>query len=405
MPLYFPTLLLISGAMLLMSAGVMTLFGSTRPVDRGYWPWVSTQWLVAAGVLVSAFTDQHPQLLVLSNLLTLQWPIGMLLGLRRFYARHPLRVPSTVDRILITTAYLLWFGTWVVFQNKVQQSATFCAVGAILNLYAAVMILCLRELRNSSALQLLTLALVVSSAVQMLRVADFVLHGNTPNWGSQYAVGYSISALLIALSMVYASLLLTHERTELRLRYSKRRLRYLADIDALTKVPNRRRFHELSARVLSNSSATEASLMMFDIDYFKRINDKLGHAAGDDALRQVGYCTRDTLRELDVAGRLGGDEFAVLLPDTKAEEAMTVAARIVSRLEANQSSSKIARLSLSFGVVQLNKNEPLAAALKRADVALYEAKRQGRSRAVIAMVDDDRPVFTRSQPMGLAATI
>lgn len=399
---HFPTLLLIAGAMLLMSAGVMTLFGSSRPVYRGYWTWVSAQWLVAVGVLASAFHDQYPQLLVLANLLTLQWPIVVLLGLRQFYARHPLRVPSMVDGVMMAAAYLVWFGAWVAFPDKRWQSATLGVSAATLHLYAAIMMVGLREFKQNSALQLVALALLTNGAVHGLRAADFV-HNRLSAWTVQYALLATIASVLIALAMLYLSLFLTHERTELRLRYSKRRLRYLADIDTLTKVPNRRRFHELSSRVLSNSSAAESSLLMFDIDHFKRINDMLGHAVGDEALRQVGSCTRDTLRELDVAGRLGGDEFAVLLPDTRVEEAMTVAARIVSRLEDRQVAPRIARLSLSFGVVQMHDNEPISDALRRADQALYEAKRQGRSRAVIATGGEERPVFSRSQPMGLAA--
>ncbi len=399
---HFPTLLLIAGAMLLMSAGVMTLFGSSRPVYRGYWSWVSAQWLVALGMLASAFHEQYPQLLVLANLLTLQWPIVVLLGLRQFYARHPLRISPMVDGVMMAAAYLVWFGTWVAFPDQLWQMATFGAGAAALHLYAAVLMVGLREFKQNSALQLVALALLVDGAVYGLRAADLISNHRLSAWTAQYALLTTIASVFIALSMLYLSLFLTHERTELRLRFSKRRLRYLADIDTLTKVPNRRRFHELASRVLSNGSAAQSSLLMFDIDHFKRINDMLGHAVGDEALRQVGSCTRDTLRELDVAGRLGGDEFAVLLPDTKVEEAVTVAARIVARLENRQVAPRVARLSLSFGVVQMNENEPIADALRRADQALYEAKRQGRNRAVIATGAEERPVFSRSQPMGLA---
>lgn len=393
------TLLLISGSILLISAGAITLFGSSRLVYRGYWAWVSSQWLLAMGVLASAFTSQYPPLMVLSNLLTLPWPIGLLLGLRLFYARHPIRVPSSVDRVLVTTGFLLWFGTWVIFPNQLHQSATFGMFCIALNLYTASMMLLLREFKKNSALHLLFLTLLVGCVVQSLPCADFFFHGSQ---SVIYSVGHSFYAALVAISMVYACLYLTHERTELRLRYSKGRLRYLADIDALTNVPNRRRFHELCARALSTQPGSDMALMMFDIDYFKRINDTLGHAAGDDALRQVGLCIRDTLRELDIAGRLGGDEFAVLLPDTTVDEAMTVAARIVSRLEGRQATPGLAKLGLSFGVVQPGRDEPLTEALKRADQALYEAKRQGRGRAVIAISGKERrPVFSRSQVMDL----
>ncbi len=403
MSAHSPTLLLISGAMLLMSAGVMTLFGSSHSVYRGYWTWVSAQWLVALGVLLSAFHDQYPsQLLVLANLLTLQWPIMVLLGLRHFYARHPLRIPPIVDGLILAAAYLVWFGTWVVFPDKLRQSVTLGLGGALLHLYSILMIINMREFKQNSALQLVTMALLANGAVYGLKATELFIE--LTDSGTHYAIVATMASVLVALSMLYLSLFLTHQRTELRLRFSKRRLRYLADIDTLTNVPNRRHFHELAARLLGSSAAEESSLLMFDIDHFKRINDMLGHSVGDEALRQVGNCTRDTLREMDIAGRLGGDEFAVLLPDTKVEEAMTVAARIVSRLEDRQVAPRIARLSLSFGVVQLHANEPISEALRRADQALYEAKRQGRSRAVIATGGEERPIFSRSQPMGLITT-
>ncbi len=106
-----------------------------------------------------------------------------------------------------------------------------------------------------------------------------------------------------------------------------------------------------------------------------------------------------------MAGRLGGDEFAVLLPDTSVNDAMAVAARIVARLADRQDRGRHvpnAPLSLSFGVVQMHDEESLDEALRRADQALYEAKRQGRSRAVVAFGLEAQPVFGESRPLGLS---
>jgi len=179
------------------------------------------------------------------------------------------------------------------------------------------------------------------------------------------------------------------------------KLRFLADMDVLTRVPNRRHFHELAAQALASSQPGSSTVMMFDIDHFKRINDLLGHANGDEALRQVAHCVRDALREQDVAGRLGGDEFAVLLPDTSVNDAMAAASRIVSRLGDRQIAPRSAPVSLSFGVVLMKSDETIAEALNRADQALYEAKRQGRSRAVVAIGAEDKPVFGESRQLGL----
>jgi len=98
-----------------------------------------------------------------------------------------------------------------------------------------------------------------------------------------------------------------------------------------------------------------------------------------------------------VAGRIGGDEFVVVLPHTTVEEAVAVASRIVDPLAARPHMP----LGLSFGVVRVEAGESVDAALHRADQALYEAKRQGRSCAVIATGDNENPVFAESMPLGL----
>jgi diguanylate cyclase (GGDEF)-like protein len=222
-----------------------------------------------------------------------------------------------------------------------------------------------------------------------------------PAGNDQLLLASGLVIVVSSMMMVYLALLLTNERTEANLHAMHRKLRFLADMDVLTRVPNRRHFHELAGRTLAATRPAHCALMMFDIDHFKRINDQLGHALGDEALRAVAQCVRDALRTQDVAGRLGGDEFAVLLPDTSVQDAMAVATRIVARLDERQIAPRQPRISLSFGVVQLHDDETVAEALRRADQGLYEAKRQGRSRAVIAFGLETQPVFSESRSLGL----
>jgi diguanylate cyclase (GGDEF)-like protein len=226
-----------------------------------------------------------------------------------------------------------------------------------------------------------------------------VLTRRQPESAVDLVLAGAVVAVLLSLVMVYLALQLTHERTQHDLGESQRQLRQLANFDMLTQVPNRRHFHELAARMLASTDGASASLLMFDIDHFKRINDRFGHKAGDEALCDVSRSLRNSLRAGDIAGRLGGDEFAVLLPHTSADDAVAVAARIVDPL----TSPRPVPLGLSFGVVQVQPGESADAALHRADQALYEAKRQGRSCAVVAHGDNDNPVFTESMPLGLMA--
>jgi len=204
-----------------------------------------------------------------------------------------------------------------------------------------------------------------------------------------------------ALLMFVLALQFTHERAERELRESRRRLRFFANIDMLTRVPNRRRFGELARRALDRGPA---ALLIFDIDHFKHINDLLGHRAGDRALRLVARCMQETLRTPDVAGRHGGDEFVLLLPRTTVLDAMVVASRIVERVQSLAEQQAIPRLSLSFGVVQTQPGETVDEALHRADLALYEAKRQGRSRVVAASAAAGADaVFAETRRLGLTA--
>jgi len=141
-------------------------------------------------------------------------------------------------------------------------------------------------------------------------------------------------------------------------------------------------------------------VLFVDIDHFKSINDTHGHAAGDEALCIVARCARETLRTRDVLGRVGGDEFMLLLPAASVDDALLVAERITRRIDAQAGS--VLALSLSFGVVDIDMagGESLEVARIRADLALYEAKRQGRRRAVPASQRGPQTVFGDSRSFG-----
>ena len=129
----------------------------------------------------------------------------------------------------------------------------------------------------------------------------------------------------------------------------------------------------------SNRHGFPMSFMMLDVDLFKSYNDQFGHPAGDEALKIVGNVIRETLRGADVAARFGGEEFAILLPQTTAPEAATIAERIRQNVEETKFPHR--RVTLSIGVAscsaELCSSPNLISA---ADKALYEAKRRGRNR-------------------------
>lgn len=165
-----------------------------------------------------------------------------------------------------------------------------------------------------------------------------------------------------------------------------RKLEQLATVDSLTGVFNRRAFFDLSigARMLASRQRHPISLLMLDLDHFKVLNDCFGHAAGDQALGQFVVAAQSVLREPDILARMGGEEFAVTLPGTDLAGAMKAAERmrLAVRATSLQAFAPGYLMSVSIGVVLVDPDEDINAALARADRALYEAKNGGRDRVV-----------------------
>jgi len=162
----------------------------------------------------------------------------------------------------------------------------------------------------------------------------------------------------------------------------------LATQDALTGLYNRRHFMQQAQTVCETARIEQqpASLVMFDLDHFKQVNDRYGHAAGDAALQAFARILQDNLQAKDLPCRMGGEEFAALLIGRGSEEALLVAQRIGKQLADSPVAShgQIITLTVSAGVAQLQDNSELGEWLRQADKALYQAKHEGRNRVCVA---------------------
>ena len=158
-----------------------------------------------------------------------------------------------------------------------------------------------------------------------------------------------------------------------------------ATTDGLTGVMNRSRFEEVLRHEFQRMARSGAplSVVMFDIDHFKAINDNFGHGAGDDVLRELVERVHAELREVDSLARWGGEEFMVLLPETAAEGARALAERVRRRVAA-AGFAEVGRVTISLGVAQRRPEESEDDLLRRVDDALYAAKEHGRNRVMIA---------------------
>ncbi len=387
-------------------------------------------------------------------MLLLAWSPFTLLGLRRFHARQRLPGHEYLDLALLALAWCALAGAALLDPALLNHAAAAAALA--LGLYVTAVMVGAMAARPGDALRrdgltvgsatansanaamqasggglpasapllVLALAVALSSGLSVLpSLGALAIETGTAaesTWSSTLGAGpaaapggswawaaftpllaQALAATLGSMVMAFTVQWLVAERIERQLRDSRRRLRALANQDALTQVPNRRHFRDLASHALRHDSPGSAALLIIDIDHFKLINDEGGHAAGDRALCLVASCMVEHLRTADVAGRHGGDEFVLLLRQTSTADAMRVAARMVTAIQQRSPALQLPMLTLSFGMVQVGLAEPLDEALRRADQALYEAKRQGRSRAVAAQGDELEPVFGESRRLGL----
>lgn len=174
-----------------------------------------------------------------------------------------------------------------------------------------------------------------------------------------------------------------HTRTkELEDAYAK--MQHIANTDSLTQINNRYSFlnafnYELKKH---KEEQKEFSLIMFDIDHFKRINDTYGHDVGDRVIVEITQRVQRCLRESDIFGRIGGEEFMIFLPHTSIDEAKEIAQRVRITIDTTDFAI-VGHVSISLGVSSCANNEEGSNILKRVDIALYEAKSSGRNRVAV----------------------
>lgn len=159
-----------------------------------------------------------------------------------------------------------------------------------------------------------------------------------------------------------------------------KKLEHLARTDSLTKIHNRYSIMEILSQEIHRSKRHDIplSVLMFDIDFFKKINDDFGHDIGDKVLFQLVHVVKSTLREIDFIGRYGGEEFLIIMPETTLVEAKVIANRVKNKV-AEYQFENIGKLTVSLGLVELQDDETVDETLKRVDDLMYQSKEGGRN--------------------------
>jgi diguanylate cyclase (GGDEF)-like protein len=248
----------------------------------------------------------------------------------------------------------------------------------------------LRHLKVFPGVALVLIGLIVISSFYIMDIVSMYLLPWFLSRGRVYEImkslHFNFSGLLstLGVAIIVVSLLYLNRSLFPRIIRLEEELRKKATTDSLTQAYNRSKFDEILKSEINRCRRynTNLSLLVLDIDHFKKINDNHGHLAGDDILKSVVNLTQNSIRGTDYLARWGGEEFVVLLPETGLDRASALAERIKKNIEDHEF-EKIGTVTVSFGVTQWKNNESEDALIKRADDALYRAKNLGRNRVEV----------------------
>lgn len=364
-----PTFLLIIGIGNLSFAGLMAAYTRGPVAQPALATWMWARVVLGICQLASVFNLRH-ELAVLALPIASAWFIGMALEVGayclffRFSRWRRFLYPATALAIVIIAAAR-------ASGASVSQLIAFIAVPVALFSGAMGAILVWPRGDTPGLQRIIGMNDVVLSVSVLAWVGSGMRQdGSTAIQSFAFIAGY-----VLMIVKGFGFLLLCKQEDD-------RKMLHLATVDSLTGLLNRHAFFEQAQALrVRAGSAGRMALLMLDLDHFKRINDRFGHAAGDDALRLFANAVQTVLAGRGIVGRLGGEEFALALP-APLDEVMQVAEQLrAAVMEASlPTGSGPYTVTVSIGVAALDGGEALTIGLARADQALYAAKHGGRNR-------------------------
>lgn len=353
------------------------LLGSDPRLARmlGYWAATCLLYLIGGALMVlqvRAGTADHDHAMLLFG-------IGVA-GVATF----ALLVRASIVLRIAPATLAVWQALFAMVCNVGAYVVTGPMRGVYLIFLLVVMVFCAFSLRPRHTMLLCAYALAMLGATMLWLVSA------DPATYPPYVESMHFASAACALISVT---LLTGEMSKLRLRLKQQKedllaamstIRKLATLDELTSLANRRHMNEVLVEQerRHETAGQPTCIALIDLDFFKSINDRFGHGAGDAVLRAFSNAARSELRAQDVLARWGGEEFLLLLPGTQLEQAILVVERMAERVAAVQvaQAGNDIRITFSAGLARRLHGEPFADTITRADLALYNAKSAGHNR-------------------------
>jgi len=373
---------------------VMWHYARHRKVYPGFRAFIVAEFMVLLGmssVFLRSFVGENALLIFLTTVGPILHPVAVYHGLGT-YGRIPRLHGRTRQNLVFAALVCLVQLADLLFDPNIQRR--------VLVFSAATLVLQLRI-----GMELPLLGRRVQPGVLLLcmsYLATALFHAGR-GWHTLNIQGYDYAAMMLtdqplayfilfrilqSVLELYVVFSLNSMMLEEDLRVATAQIERLAQTDALTGALNRRGLDVLGVEAVrkARQHGQPTAVIMLDLDWFKKVNDTLGHATGDELLRAVASLCSGSLRSEDVFARYGGEEFVVVAPFTDAAEAERLAQRMRQAVEgARFAATKEAPVTASFGVASCA-NCSLAALIAAADTALYSAKESGRNRVVVAQV-------------------
>jgi diguanylate cyclase (GGDEF)-like protein len=372
---------------------VMGHYALHRKVYPGFRTMILAELLVFVGMLVFFLRDRAglaPPVVFLTNVVILSHSVLIYHGLGAYGRLPRLRAGTWQNSLFILAVGLLQTAD-VLFDPSMPRRVVIFSAAALLLTLRIGLELPWRCRRRLPGLKLLCASYLGLAFFHVLRAVNA---GAVPGDSfaallqtdvvAAYSIAYRILQSVLELYVVFA---MNSTMLEDDLQLATSQIERMAQTDSLTGALNRRGLEILGRAALRRSYAQSApaALIMFDLDWFKRVNDTLGHAAGDELLRDMAVLCRKSLRSEDVFARYGGEEFVVVAPCTDAREARLLAERIRQAVEdALFPVTGGKRVTASFGVASA-RGATLAELLQDADEALYTAKQSGRNQVILSV--------------------
>lgn len=348
--------------------------------------WCVANMLAGVALVLYAFGDRLPSLVSyeVANGIYAAALATMFAGFRRFFRRPP-------QGHVLAAGVLLTVGAIALFHYRVDSFALRTSVVSLFHgglcIGIALTVLQARKIWRSHYPYLFTVAMAL--AIALGHVTRSVLYMSYASELTSLLQPSPLNLFFVSIGNVvlpalsFSAMMMVHDRM-------MEKAEHAANRDFLTGAWTRRAFFELAEREMMRAQRTgrDLSLLLVDVDNFKRINDTAGHAAGDQVLINVVLRAETVLRSLDYFARIGGEEFAVLLPETDRTAALVVAERLRRALEkqavvtTHGDATGSLAYTVSIGVAMLRNPESYQDLMRRADAALYAAKATGRNRVV-----------------------